>query len=85
MARPLHLSEEDIIRLKGYLQKAEPYDDDDPILNTLCGGISTIFNGTARRTDPDRFNATMAKKFLAQYEREQREKREKEKQEQNNG
>lgn len=67
----LNLSEKDLEELRADLKKAEPYDDDDPIMNTFDGEMPDI----------DRWMATTARNLLEEYEREQREMREK----QNNG
>lgn len=48
-----NLSPEDKAFFKDLLAKAEPYDDDDPILEQLDG-----------EQDPDRMMATIAKGFL---------------------
>lgn len=55
----LNLSEQQRIELEAELAKAEPYDENDPVLNTLDGEI-----------DFDRWCATMARKFLRQDDEE---------------
>lgn len=57
----LNLSDADRKELEEDLAAAEPYDEDDPALNTFDGKI-----------DYARFRATMAKKFLA-MDKKQRE------------
>lgn len=60
----LNLSDADRKELEADLAAAEPYDEDDPVLNTLDGDINEL--------DFARFYATMAKKFLA-MDKKQRE------------
>lgn len=49
-----NLSPEDRAFFEAILAKAEPYDEDDPIANTL----------DAKDRDPDRMNALLAKMIL---------------------
>lgn len=49
-----NLSPEDRAFFESILAKAEPYDEDDPIANTL----------DAKNQDPDRMAALLAKMFL---------------------
>lgn len=55
----LNLSKEQRAKLEAILAKAEPYDKNDPEVNTIHGKI-----------DFDRWNAAMAKRFLEQDDRE---------------
>ena len=58
----LNLSKAERDRLWDDLKRAEPYDDDDPILYTFDGA----------GPDFDRWRATMARKFLAWDEQQKR-------------
>lgn len=58
----LNLSKAERDRLRNDLKKAEPYEEDAPILCTFDG----------KDMDFDRWCATIAKKFLVQDEREKR-------------
>ena len=61
------LSAQDRAYWEEILARAEPYPDDHPALNTLCGGISTIFSGNTEDYNEDRMNATFAKRILEKY------------------